>query len=176
MLSPKGAGFLYARPEVQPLIEPLVVSWGFHPNGTPSLGSQFLDYLQWSGTHDPAAALAVPDAIRFMDDHNWGEIREACRLLVRETITRICELSGLQPSYPPKSDYFLQMAVAPLPAGADLKVLKTMLLDDFSVEVPLIEWEGQKFIRISIQAYNDEEEIDTLLIALKTLLSRVTSS
>lgn len=27
---PKGAGFLYAGPQVQPLVEPLVVSWGYH--------------------------------------------------------------------------------------------------------------------------------------------------
>jgi isopenicillin-N epimerase len=29
MLSPKGAGFLYARPDVQNIIEPLIVSWGY---------------------------------------------------------------------------------------------------------------------------------------------------
>ncbi len=29
LCAPKGAGFLYARPEVQPLLKPLVVSWGY---------------------------------------------------------------------------------------------------------------------------------------------------
>lgn len=173
MLGPKGAGFLYARPEVQPLIEPLVVSWGFHPNGTPSVGSQFLDYLQWSGTRDPAAALAVPDAIQFMAEHDWDKVRRECHELLSEAIRRICDLTGLPSSYPLDSDNFAQMGIAPLPPSADLVVLKTRLYDDFRVEAPLTEWEGQKFIRVSVQAYNDQRDIDAMLDALKVLLPQI---
>ena len=52
MLSPKGAGFLYAHPRVQSLVEPLVVSWGYHAASEASSGSRFIDYLQWTGTTD----------------------------------------------------------------------------------------------------------------------------
>ena len=54
MLSPKGAGFLYAQPLLQPLIEPLIVSWGYQSRYTVPRVSTFIDFLQWSGTNDPA--------------------------------------------------------------------------------------------------------------------------
>ena len=31
LCAPKGSGFLYARPEVQHLLKPLIISWGFEP-------------------------------------------------------------------------------------------------------------------------------------------------
>jgi isopenicillin-N epimerase len=55
---------------VQPLIEPLVVSWGWGTERPFTTGSDFIDYLVWQGTIDPAAYLSVPDAIRFQADMN----------------------------------------------------------------------------------------------------------
>ena len=77
MLSPKGAGFLYARPEVQDLVEPLIVSWGYQSCTNPPKESRFIDLLQWSGTKDPAAALSVPAAIDFMRQHHWDEVQRS---------------------------------------------------------------------------------------------------
>lgn len=175
-LSPKGAAFLYARREAQGLIEPLVVSWGYHPNGTPSTGSRFLDLLQWTGTRDPAAALAVPDALEFMAQHEWEGVVRDCHELLKQALQRICELTGLPPAYPLESDLFIQMGIAPLPDATDLVALKSRLYDDFRIEVPLVAWQGQKFIRISVQAYNSQAEIDALLGALKTLLPKAAST
>ena len=42
MMAPKGAAFLHARPERQPLFEPLVVSWGWQAEETFTTGSQFV--------------------------------------------------------------------------------------------------------------------------------------
>jgi isopenicillin-N epimerase len=174
-LSPKGAAFLYARREVQSLIEPLVISWGLHPNGTPSTGSQFVDYLQWTGTRDPAAALAVPDALEFMEGHRWDLVQDECHKLLSQAIARICGLTALPSPYALHAGLYRQMGVAPLPASSDLVALKTFLYDEFKVEVPLIEWERRKFARISVQGYNDQSDIDDLLHALEKLLPRVTA-
>ena len=57
LCAPKGAGFLWARPEHQRWIEPLVISWGYGDDRT------FADRHGWQGTRDPAAALTVPAAI-----------------------------------------------------------------------------------------------------------------
>jgi len=170
LLSPKGAAFLYARREVQPLVEPLVVSWGYHATTETTCGSQFIDYLQWTGTKDPAAALSVPTAILFMRDHNWDEVRRECHALMRQAVERICALTDLPPLYPLDSDFYSQMAIAPLPLSADLTSLKARLYDEYQVEVPLIQWQDRKFVRISIQGYNTPSDVDALLEALGELL------
>ena len=69
LMSPKGSAFLYARRDVQHLVEPLVVSWGWqseHPTA-----SRFIDEQEWQGTRDIAAYLSVPAAIQFFRDHDW---------------------------------------------------------------------------------------------------------
>lgn len=169
MLSPKGAGFLYVRREIQDMIEPLIVSWGFHASDESAVGSQFIDYLQWTGTHDPAAYLSVPNAIRFMQEYGWDEVQRNSHRLLRNGIERICELVRLEPLYPLASDLYAQMGIAPLP-HSDLTLLKSRLYDEHRVEVPLIQWKDRQFIRLSVQGYNDQEDIDMLIYALKTLL------
>ena len=175
MMSPKGAGFLHARQEVQGMVEPLVVSWGYDAEEDFSTGSAYVDYLQWTGTRDPAAALSVPAAIQFMEENRWEEIRLGCAELLRTALHRIEQVTGLPPLYPDDRDLFLQMAVAQLPTGTDLKELKTRLYDEFQVEVPLIEWNGFKLIRISVQGYNTQEDADALVAGLARLLPEVTA-
>lgn len=172
MLSPKGSAFLYVRREVQELIQPFVVSWGYHATPEIASGSRFVDILQWSGTRDPSAALAVPDAIRFMEVHNWAEVRQGSHRLLRQALERVCELTGMPPLYPLDSDLYSQMGIAPLPPS-DLAALKGRLYDEFRVEVPIIQWGERQFVRISVQGYNTHEDIDALVGALRMLLPQV---
>ena len=172
MLSPKGAAFLYVRRELQHLVEPFIVSWGYQPTQETTTGSRFVDILQWAGTKDPAAALSVPDAIQFMQEHNWTGIRSECHALLGETLGRICDLAGLPSLYPLDSDFYGQMGVAPLPPS-NLVELKKRLYDEYRIEVPLIEWNGMHLIRVSIQAYNNVSDADALLDALNSLLPQL---
>jgi len=181
MLAPKGCGFLYARPEVQPLVEPLIVSWGYHarplqtsgPLNTSAplnnSGSQFVDFLGWTGTKDPAASLSLPAAIQFMQDHDWNQVRQDCHALLRTAIQRICDLVQMEPLYPLDSDLYHQMGIAPLPPETDIATLKTRLYDEQRVEVPLIEWNQRKFVRISVQGYNTPDDLEALYAGLHQL-------
>ena len=170
MLSPKGAGFLYAHQAVQSMIQPLVVSWGYHATPETSAGSPFLDNFGWSGTQDPAACLAVPAAIQFMHAHEWGKVRQVCQALLRQAIQQICELVEMEPLYPLNSDFYQQMAIAPLPAQVEIAALQKQLYEKYRVEVPLIEWNGRIFVRISVQGYNTPQDLEALLEGLKALL------
>jgi isopenicillin-N epimerase len=51
--------------------------------------------------------------------------------------------------------------------------LKTKLYDEFRIEVPTIKWQDKPYIRVSIQAYNTQEDVDKLVEALKKSLSPV---
>ena len=174
MLAPKGSAFLYMRREFQHLIEPLIVSWGYNPTPEIATGSRFVDLLQWTGTKDPSAALAVPAAIQFMKENDWETVRNRCHLLLRQALERIGELTGLPPVVPPDSVFFGQMGIGPLPV-LDPSVLKSRLYDEYKIEVPVVQWQDKLFIRISVQAYNDQADIDALLRALTVLLPQTTS-
>ena len=172
LLNVKGSAFLYVRRELQYLIEPLIVSWGYQPTPEIATGSRFIDLLQWTGTKDPTAALTIPNAIQFMKDHNWDSIRGECRQLLRQAIERICDLTQLPPLYPLDSDFYGQMGIAPLP-NCDVVILKSRLYDEYKIEVPLTQWGDRQFIRVSIQGYNTQEDVDTLVRALEVLLPQV---
>ncbi len=172
MLSPKGAGFLYVRREIQPMIKPLIVSWGYHATDEIATGSQFIDYLQWTGTHDPSAYLSVPAAIQFMHDNAWEKVQQECHALLRNALEQICDLVEMEPLYPLDSNFYAQMGIAPLP-NSDPAILKKRLYAEYKVEVPLIQWEDKQFIRISVQGYNTKEDLDILASALKKLLPEV---
>jgi isopenicillin-N epimerase len=170
LCAPKGAAFLYARPEVQLWLEPLVVSWGWEAE-KPS-PSRFVDWHEWQGTRDLAAYLTVPAAIRFQAEHAWDDVRRRCHQLAVATRGRIDTLTGLPPICP--DTWFTQFFAARLPE-CDLDVLKARLYDEHRIEAPLIRWNGQAFIRVSFQAYNDEDDADALVLALARLLPAIAS-
>ena len=189
LCAPKGAGFLYARPEVQHLLKPLVVSWGYESE-TPG-GSTFIDEYEWWGTRDIAAFLSVPAAIEFQEKYDWDKVRDVCHDLAQDAQQRICELTGLAPLHSDADTlrsnsgqaWFRQMFTAPLPADTDIASLKKRLYDEHRIEVPLVEWfpspivgegagvrVGNKLIRVSVQGYNTQRDVDKLCHALSLLL------
>jgi len=169
LCSPKGAALLYARPSVQPLLEPLVVGWGWGEGRTFTFGSDFLDYQQWLGTNDVAAYLSVPAAIAFQEEREWTAVRDRCHRLLQTTLARIAALTGIPSPYHDDGQY-RQMGIAPLPPLRDPAAFKTALLAQFAIEIPVISWQGRHFVRVSVQGYNSEKEMDLLLTALEKLL------
>ena len=96
-LGSKGSAFLYARREVQHLLEPLVVSWGWNRGdevaGLLDLGvntSRFIDEQEWQGTRDPAAYLSVPAAIQFQAEHDWPRVRQECHACACAQVQASC--------------------------------------------------------------------------------------
>ncbi len=176
MLGPKGAGFLYARPAMQALVEPLIVSWGYQSTYSTPKESRFIDLLQWTGTKDPSAALSIPAAIEFMQRNRWDEVRVRCHHLLRSAMAKICALTCLEPIYPLESSLYHQMGTIPIPLVRDVAELKRRLYTDYRIEIPCLEWNGRHFIRASVQGYNTEDDLDQLVLALENLLPLLSAS
>jgi isopenicillin-N epimerase len=153
LCAPKGSAFLYARPEVQQLIDPLVISWDWAD------ANAFHQRHRWQGTRDPAAYLAVPAAIDFQADHDWPRVRARCHALLEAARDRL--------PLEPLTDTFVQMLGFRLPEGTDGRALKASLYDEHRIEVPLVETPGGWTMRVSVQAYNDERDLEALTAAFR---------
>jgi len=166
LMSPKGAAFLYTRPDKQHLIEPLVVGWGWGPERSMNFGSDFLNNTQFLGTNDLSAYLSVPAAIDFQRRHDWPAQRRRCHALAAQAHDRIIDLTGLPSIYPANPGFYQQMVSIPLPPVDDPKAFRRNLYNRFRIEVPFPQWRGQRFARVSIQAYNEQADVDALVESL----------
>ncbi|GAB4419740.1 MAG: aminotransferase class V-fold PLP-dependent enzyme [Anaerolineales bacterium] len=167
LCAPKGSAFLYAHKDVQHLLEPLVVSWGYEAEQPGP--SQFVDHHEMWGTRDISAFLSVPAAIQFQEEQAWDEVRRACHAKVRDAEARIRQLTGFASLYPSDS-WYAQMATVRLPDDVDIDSFKETLYEVFHVEIPLLEWDDKQWMRISVQGYNTQADLDALLAAIKKLL------
>jgi isopenicillin-N epimerase len=172
--SPKGAGFLHARPEVQHLVQPLVVSWGWRPRDAWS--TEFVDAIQRQATHDISAYLSVPDAIEFQSRHDWASVRDECHELVRLARQSMAELTGVEPLVADDPRWFAQMASLPLPAGVEVEELKHRLYDEHRVEIPAGHWGEVPSLRISVQGYNTRADVERLVEGVRKCLPNTTRS
>jgi len=96
-------------------------------------------------------------------------VRARCHALLREFGEQLHDLTGLPFLAPLTETWSAQMAAFPLPPG-DPDALKQRLYDEFRIEVPLISWQGQRLVRVSVQGYNTRDDLAALLTALGTCL------
>ncbi len=154
LCAPKGSGFLWARPEHQDWIEPVVISWGYHED------AGFGERHGWQGTRDPAAYLAVPKAIEM---HATFDLERAKELA--DEAERALAPYGPRPLRGEGSPLMRALTVR----TADPAGLWRRLYDEHRVEVPVYEWEGTALLRISIGPYNDEADVARLAAAFRDL-------
>ncbi len=171
MCAPKGSAFVHVRPEQQARMQATVVSWGYvagdggHTGFDAYTGRSTLERrLQWQGTRDLAAFLAVPAAIEFQARHDWPTLRARCHAMACETLDVVTRRNGLTAIAP--SQALAQMAPIPVRA-ADAEGLRAHLFEQHHIEVPVTQHGGQTFVRLSVQAYNTQADLDALTSALK---------
>jgi isopenicillin-N epimerase len=168
LCAPKGAAFLYAHPDIQPSLEPLVVSWGYESEKPGP--SKFIDYHEWQGTRDLSAFLSVPSAIQFQNENHWDIIRQDCHQLASQARHRINAITGMQPISPDGQEWFGQMVAVRLPEEIDPEALKARLYNEYRIEILAHTWNDLPLMRISFQAYNRQADLDSLVEGLIELL------
>jgi isopenicillin-N epimerase len=169
LCAPKGAAFLYARGEHQAMLDAPVISWGYAPHAAEDLSAQaflgktpFERRMQWQGTRDVSAWLSVPEALRFLAEHDWPSVRARCHALAEEALEALTRRHGLQPISGPQ--HWAQMVAIPVPPQ-NAPALQQRLLNESGIEVPVTTHGDQVFVRVSVQAYNSPEDIEALLNA-----------
>jgi len=178
MCAPKGVSFLYANKNIQNKIDPLVISWGWESE-VPS-PYQFIDYHQYQGTNDISAYLTIPKIIEFFKVEDWSSVTEKChnliikfKKLLGENATDIDFLSCSN-----NNDNIAQMLSFKIKINSPnfnllnlnsegIPSMQNQFFSYNNIRIPIIIWNNQVFMRVSIQAYNTEKEIYSLLEALK---------
>ena len=175
LCSPKGASFLYVKKEFQDDMEPHIKSWGwgseyseFKDTTQHKTKSRFQNIYQWQGTRDMSSFLSVPKAIQFQKEYRWSEVVSRCNELLINTRNEITNLTGIPKLCP--DDFIVQMSTIIFPFIGHIE-LKKLLFNQFQIEIPTYYKDGITAFRISLQGYNDKNDTDILVDALKTILN-----
>jgi len=169
LCAPKGAGFLHARPEHHATLDATVISWGYaedtggHSGFDAYLGRTLFERrMQWQGTRDIAAWLAVPAALEFQRRHDWPAVRARCHALARHALQVLTRRHGLDPIA--LDDDWAQMVAIPVPSQ-DADALRERLYEESGIEIPVTTHAGRVFVRLSVQGYNTPQDLEHLLAA-----------
>ena len=166
MCAPKGTAFLYARREVEHLIEPLIVGHGWVPEKRSD--KPLFDYVEMFGTRDVAAFLTIPAAIDYLQAHDWKSVQANCFDLAKQLKQDIEAQFNTQSICPDDFEWYSQLSPIRLPDNTDTDKLKHIFTEHYHIEMPLITWRNFKFARLSVQIYTSQDELDAFYEAITT--------
>jgi isopenicillin-N epimerase len=78
---------------------------------------------------------------------------------------------GTEPLAPVTDEFIGQLGSIPVHCP-DPIALKNTLYQEFKIEIPVMVQNGKVYVRFSINAFNDEADLEKLEEALKILISR----
>jgi isopenicillin-N epimerase len=159
--APHTSAILWAAPERQSALHPVVISWG--------LDRGFTAEFDQVGTRDPTAHLAAPEGIAFMRDLGLHDMRRYNHALALDTAALLTSRLGTPFDEDPR--WVGTMVTVPLPERAgrtkeDAGRLRDALLFEDHIEVQLHAWRDRLWVRVSAQVYNDISDIERLASAL----------
>lgn len=170
LCAPKGAAFLHARPEHHQRLHATVTSWGYaeqvtgHSGFDAYLGRTVLERrLQWQGTRDITAFLAVPTAIQFQQTQLGPAVQARCHAQAMALMHRVAARTGL-PAIATDADFAQMVPLAV--ATADGDALRRRLFEQHHIEVPVTHHGGQHFVRVSVPGYTTAADLAALESAL----------
>jgi isopenicillin-N epimerase len=186
MNAPKGSGFLHVRRDLQERIRPLAISHG--ANTARRDRSRFRIEHDWTGTADPTAALAIPDAIEFgatLLDGGWTALRTRNRDVVLRGRDLLCRALGIDAPVP--DEMIAAMASVPLPNGHGVPAVESEVpvddtvhaaLEALGIQVMIASWpqrpaggQWRRLVRISAASYVAVADIARLAGALPAVLA-----
>jgi isopenicillin-N epimerase len=84
--------------------------------------------------------------------------------MVQDTARRLAALTGLAPFASPEF-CAPQMVSMPVP-DCDPDWLKARLLEEYHIEIPCFRWQNHSIVRVSVQGYTPQSQLDLLIRAL----------
>ena len=180
LCGPKGSAVLHVRADRRAAVRPLIVSHGWNDPRPERL--RLWKEFDWTGTVDPTAYLALPEAIRLvgrMHPGGWPGVMAANHDLVIQGRDTIAVALGVTTRVPAGLHGSMAIVPLPLPARDDaILALKAALMDEDRIEVPITAFPvpaarrrpgdapEAAAVRISAQLYNEAADYERLAAAL----------
>lgn len=166
LCAPLGSGFVYIAPEHHHWVQTPVLSWGLIQ---PDVPESWDDEFVWVGTRNIASYLSIPAAIEFMTgigldtfrDYTFELSRNARSILTQE-FSGACLVAD-------DHQWYGTMTHVQLPDG-DCESLQKTLWEKHHIEIPVIDWKEQRYLRVSSHLYNTSTDLEQLVTALKAEL------
>ncbi|MSR17915.1 MAG: aminotransferase class V-fold PLP-dependent enzyme [Phycisphaerales bacterium] len=162
--APKGCAVVAVRTDLLPSVRPETLSHYIDDGFTPA--------FDWQGTRDLAAWAGAVAGLEFLEDAGGIKLMEHNHSMTRWAHELLLEGLDAEPIAPLDGGLFASMASVRLPEslresfGAPEK-LAASLYGEARIEVPIIEWNGAWFVRISAQVYNRPHEYELLVRELR---------
>jgi isopenicillin-N epimerase len=166
LAAPIGCGFMYIHPRAQETFQPATLSWGRLPEES---GIRWNYELEWAGTHDPSATLAIPAAMDFLDTIGLDAFRDYTHRMARYAREKMSELPGIEPLTADSRDSYGSMVALQIPNGEAMP-LQTLLWQRYQIESLVLNWNNQRLLRVCCHVYTSEEDLERLTTALRELL------
>lgn len=159
LCAPKGTGFVAAS-ATAPAPRAVITSHGATPEYGPP--NRFHAELDWMGTHDPSAHLAVPMAIDTIAEmaHGWRHVIARNHALAIEMRDRLAAALGGAVLAPDAAIGTMAAVAVTLPPNTTaLELEKQLLLEGW--ELPVVDFVHGPLVRISAHLYNHADQADT---------------
>lgn len=160
LFAPKGTAFLYAGPRVRAVTAPLVVSH--------FIGMGFPRSFDYVATRDYTAWLAIPEALRFFESLGPAEAG-AYRAGLIDQATRLMHGVGARRVGSDELGCSMRSFVLPQARSAaleDAQALAANLWTRERIQSMAVVFAGKLLLRVSAQAYVDEQDLHALAAAL----------
>jgi isopenicillin-N epimerase len=153
MWTPRSSGILWAKPELQPLLRPTVISWG----------TTFTSAFDLPGTRDPSAHLTAPLAIELLQRLGAARIRQHNHDLVWAGGRLLAQRWGTE--LPTPESMVATMMSVPLPARLGINRtnalrLRLRLQDEHRIELHVGGNDERGWVRVAAQVYNQIEDFE----------------
>jgi isopenicillin-N epimerase len=156
LMAPKGSAFIWAAPDRQAELHPVTISHGY--------GLGFLEEFDWTGTRDPSAFLAVPDAIAFHHRLGGAALMARNKALAAEATALVARRLNTEAGATGELAGSMGLVRLPLTGEASVaraKELRGHMLDA-RCDIPLHAQSDAIWLRLSAQAYNEQADYEKL--------------
>lgn len=176
-LAEVGAAFLFVAPGCEDWIAPWQVSWGYRDDrSTPHLRNQFgstagIRRFEMEGTRDITPWHLLPLNCDFLESIGYEALRRRHHELSESVGHEIDQIGGLQLITSRERSQFGGITSFQIPTGIDGQSVRQRLWEDHRIEINVLDWNNQQFLRVSTHIYNTFDEIERLAKGLRGLLA-----